>query len=77
MKEQLQWLAENAEPAVQNRARAVLELTDSVNQGRISPDEYQELCRDLARMDQLDQECSNIEMKTLLVTAVWAVARLA
>lgn len=77
MTEQLQWLAENGEPAVQSRAREVLALTEAVNQGRITADEYQELCRDLARMDQLDRECSNIEMKTLLVTAVWAVARLA
>lgn len=77
MTEQLQWLAANGEPAVQSRAREVLALTEAVNQGRITADEYQEICRDLARMDQLDRECSNIEMKTLLVTAVWAVARLA
>ena len=77
MIEQLQWLSQNGEPAVQGRAQQVLELTEAVNQGRITADEYQELCRDLARMDQLDQECRNIEMKTMLVTAVWAVAKLA
>lgn len=77
MIEQLQWLSGQPDPAISRRAQEVLELTAAVNQGRISPDEYQELCRDLARQDQLDQECSSIEMKTMLVTAVWAVAKLA
>jgi hypothetical protein len=76
MIEHLQWLSQQEDPAVSNRAQQALHLTDLLNRGEISPDEYQELCRDLSRMDQLDRECSSIEMKTLLVTAIWAVAQL-
>jgi len=62
--------------AIASRARYALEITESVNRGDISPDEYQELCRDLVRMDTLDRECNSVEFKTALVTAVWAVAQL-
>ncbi len=77
MIEQLQWLAAQPDPAISARAQQVLQLTEAVNRGEISPDEYQELCRDLARQDQLDRECSDIELKTLLVSAVYVVAQLA
>jgi hypothetical protein len=63
--------------AIASRARYALQITESVNKGDITPDEYQELCRDLVRMDTLDRECANVEFKTALVTAVWAVAQLA
>lgn len=76
MTEHLQWLAAQNDPAIAQRAQQVLELTAAVNSGEITADEYQELCRDLARQDQLDRECSNIELKTLLVTAIFAVAQL-
>jgi hypothetical protein len=72
----LQELATHSDPAVNARARYVLELTEAVNTGKISPDEYQELCRDVARMDALDRECADLELKTALVMAVYAVAQL-
>ena len=75
--EHLQWLSQQEDPAIAARAGAVLELTEAVNSGQISVDEYQELCRDLARSDQLDRESASIELKTALVTAIWAVAKLA
>ena len=62
--------------AIAKRAQYALQLTESVNKGELAPDEYQELCRDLVRMDNLDRECNSVEFKTALVTAVWAVAQL-
>ena len=62
--------------AIARRAQLALQLTESANRGDISIDEYQELCRDLIRMDTLNQECNSNEFKTSLVTAIWAVAQL-
>ena len=72
----LRTLAGNEDPAINARARYVLELTEAVNTGKITADEYQELCRDIARMDTLDRECADLELKTALVMAVYAVAQL-
>lgn len=70
-------LAGCGDQAIARRAQQALQLTEAVNRGDITPDEYQELARDLARMDALDRECASLELKTALVTAVWAVAQLA
>ena len=70
-------LAGCGDAAIAKRAQFALQITESVNRGDISADEYQELCRDLVRMDALDRECASVEFKTALVTAVWAVAQLA
>ena len=64
------------DPAIAKRAQFALQLTEAVNKGDVSPEEYQELCRDMCRMDALDRECNSVEFKTALVTAVWAVAQL-
>ena len=69
-------LATNPDPAVSARARYVLELTEAVNTQQITAGEYQELCRDVARIDTLDRECQDLELKTALVMAVYAVAQL-
>ena len=74
--ETLRTLTTNPDPAINARARYVLELTEAVNTNQISADEYQELCRDVARMDALDRECADLELKTALVMAVYAVAQL-
>ena len=72
----LRTLTEHQDPAINTRARYVLELTQAVNTNQITAEEYQELCRDVARMDTLDRECADLELKTALVTAVYAVAQL-
>jgi hypothetical protein len=69
-------LAGVSDSAIAKRAQYALQLTESVNRGEITSDEYQELCRDLARMSTLDRECTDLELKTALVTAVYAVAQL-
>jgi hypothetical protein len=72
----LHLLAGNPDPAISARAQYVLQLTEAVNTNQISLDEYQELCRDVARMDTLDRECADLELKTALVMAVYAIAKL-
>jgi len=72
----LRTLTEHQDPAINARARYVLELTQAVNTNQISVEEYQELCRDVARMSTLDRECADLELKTALVSAVYAVAQL-
>jgi hypothetical protein len=72
----LSQLAANPDPAISGRAQYVLQLTEALNTQQITVDEYQELCRDVARMDALDRECADLELKTALVMAVYAVAQL-
>jgi hypothetical protein len=74
--ETLRTLTEHQDPAINARARYVLELTQAVNTNQITAEEYQDLCRDVARMDALDRECADLELKTALVMAVYAVAQL-
>ncbi len=77
MIEHLQWLAQNGRPWAAQRAAFALEITEQFQQGGISESEYKELMSDLVRMDKLDEEADDIETKTMLVTAVYAVAKLA
>ena len=72
----LSQLATSPDPAISARAQYVLQLTEAVNTQQITAEEYQDLCRDVARMDVLDRECADIELKTALVMAVYAIAQL-
>ena len=63
-------------PWAAERARFVVEITESYNSGTITRPEYEELCRDVLRTDRLDSEADDIELKTALVTAIYAVAQL-
>jgi len=74
--ETLRTLTVNTDPAISARAQYVLQLTQAVNTQQITAGEYQELCRDVTRMDVLDRECADLELKTALVMAVYAVAQL-
>ena len=58
------------------RAAMVIAITEQLSAGNISPDEARELMLDLVRMDQLDSEADDIELKTALVSAVYAVSHL-
>lgn len=69
-------LANSNDPAIAKRAVVALQITEAHNQGEVTTEEYQELCRDMCRMDALDHECANVELKTALVTAVFTVAQL-
>jgi hypothetical protein len=63
------WAAERANFAVM--------ITEQFQGGGLDAGEYQELMRDLVRMDRLDAEADDLELKTALVTAVYAVAQIA
>ena len=69
-------LANSNDPSIAKRAVVALQITEAHNQGEVTTEEYQELCRDMCRMDALDHECANVELKTALVTAVFTVAQL-
>lgn len=75
MLEQLQYLSGSADPAISSRAQMAMEITNSLQNGDISNDEYRELMLDLVRSDRLDAECSDLETKTMLVTVVYAMTQ--
>lgn len=77
MIEQLQSLAGSDDPAISERASMALSFLEQFQSGQMSESEYNELMMDLVRSDRLDEECSDLEMKTMLVTAVYAVAQVA
>lgn len=77
MFEQLQWLAQNGRPWAAQRAAFALEIAQQFQQGAISESEYKELMLDLVRADKLDEEADDLETKTMLVTAIYAVAQVA
>lgn len=72
---QLRELASLGGP-VGERAQIALAITEQYQGGGLDPSEYQELMRDLARMDQVSDEAASIEVKTMLVTAIYGVAQL-
>jgi len=62
---------------IAERARVALQMTELFNKGEIEGSEYQELMRDLTRLDEVADSATSIEHKTMLVTAIYAVAQLA
>jgi len=57
------------------RAAMVIAITEQLTAQNITREEALELMEDLVRMDALDQEADDIELKTALVSAVYAVAK--
>jgi phage tail tape-measure protein len=55
------------------RAQMALQIAQALEQGQIDPSEAKELLEDLIRTDRLDSEADDIELKTMLVTGVWAI----
>lgn len=76
MSEQLREITLSNEPWAAQRAQYALQICQAVNAGEMSADEAQELLRDLVRMDRLDSESSNIQLKTALISAVYIAANL-
>lgn len=77
MFDQLQELCGAPDPAISGRAQMALQIAEAYARQELSDSEYKELMMDLVRSDKLDEECSDLEMKTMLVTAVYAVAQVA
>jgi hypothetical protein len=57
------------------RAAMVIAITEQYQGGGLDRSEYDEMMQDLVRMDALDAEADDMELKALLVTAVWAVSK--
>lgn len=75
MIEQLQALCGASDPAISGRAQMALQIAEAYNRSEIGESEYKELMLDLVRSDRLDAECSDLETKTMLVTAIYAVSQ--
>ena len=77
MFEHLREMAQGPYPSwARDRAAMALAIAEQYQGGGLDTSEYQELMADLVRMDRLDAEADNLELKTALVTAVYAVAQL-
>jgi hypothetical protein len=59
------------------RAAMTIAITEQFQGGGLDRSEYEEMLRDLVRMDKLDAEADDIELKTMLVSAIYAVAQVA
>ena len=77
MIEQLRALAGSGRPWAAQRAQYALMITEQYQGGGLSAGEYKELMQDLVRMDKLDAEADDLETKTMLVNAIYAVAQVA
>ena len=77
MKEQLQYVIENAPGWASERAKYALEITQMYESGELKESEYQELMRDLITADEFHKEADNLEVKNYLVAAVMLGAKLA
>jgi hypothetical protein len=62
-------------PWAATRAAMVIAITEQYQGGGLDRSEYLEMMQDLVRMDALDSEADDLELKTMLVSAVWAVAQ--
>jgi hypothetical protein len=71
----LRQLTGSSDPAVCVRAEMALQIAEAHSRQELSDSEYKELMLDLVRTDKLDEECCDLEAKTMLVTAVYAVAQ--
>lgn len=76
MIEQLQALTQCGRPWAAQRAEMALQMCTAVQNGELSESEFKELMADLVRMDRLDSEADDLETKTMLVSAVYAVAQI-
>jgi hypothetical protein len=52
-----------------------LQICEARQQGQIGDDEFKELMLDLVRTDKLDEEADDINLKTMLVTAIYGIAQ--
>ena len=77
MIEQLRELTQCGRPWAAERAMYALQITEAVHAGEIGLEEYQELMRDLIRMDTLEAEADDMAVKTALVQAIYVVGQLA
>lgn len=73
----LRQLADSGPGWAAERAQTALLIAQAYGKGQLEEDEYKELMLDLVRADKLDEEADDLETKTMLVTAIYAVAQVA
>jgi len=73
--EQLHWIAGSDKGWAATRAAMTIAITEQFQGGGLDRSEYMEMMEDLVRMDRLDSEADDIELKTMLVSAIYAVAQ--
>ena len=76
MLDELRAIAGCPHPWAAERAQFAIMITEQYQGGGLDQSEYQELMRDLVRMDRLNSEADDLELKTALFTAVYALAQL-
>ena len=57
------------------RAAMTIAIKEQLDAGQISREEAQELMTDLVRADTLDAEATDMEVKSALIAAIYAVTR--
>ena len=72
----LREIADSGPGWVAERAQTALLIAQAYGKGQLEEDEFKELMADLVRADKLDEEADDLETKTALVTAVYAVAQI-
>jgi hypothetical protein len=72
----LRELANCDRPWAAERAQIALDLAAQYENDELSADEFKELLEDLVRTDKLDDEADDMEIKTLLVTGVYALSKM-
>ena len=77
MSQELQQLAMCDKPWAAQRAQYALQLTEAYQTNQISADEYRALLEDLVRSDVLNSEADDINVKNMLVYAVYGLSKLA
>lgn len=77
MKEQLQFLSTCGRPWAEQRAQFALEITEAVEQQKISQEEYSALMADLINSDKLNAEADDMDIKNMLVACIMIGAKLA
>jgi uncharacterized protein YqjF (DUF2071 family) len=76
MRETLEALACSDKGWAAERAQIALQMVNDHDAGALSDSEFAELMQDLVRADRLDEEADDLEVKTMLVTAVYACAQI-
>jgi hypothetical protein len=75
MIEQLRMLTQCGKPWAAERAAIALQICEARQQLQIGDDEFKELMLDLVRTDKLEEEADDINLKTMLVSSIYALAQ--
>lgn len=58
---------------VEAKANLVLELQDSHTRGELTSEELKELLQDIANTDDISSQASDLQMKSMLVSAIYGI----